>query len=180
MRPHYWLYRLQEHLYCTEKEALMLLAALAMVAASLGLRALRMDATALSNWSHADMDSLFFALAARADSLDKVGTPAEYILWSAPNPVAAADTIEYPININTATAELLQHLPRIGPAMANRILAERERLGAFKTVDDLLLVRGIGDKTLENLRELVTVSTDASRPRTSHPDSLLNASGQPP
>lgn len=163
----------------------MLLGALTLLAASLSLRAYRMDANTLASWSHAEMDSLFFALAARADSLDKVGTPAEYILWTAPNEAAAADTVEFPIDINRATSAELQHLPRIGPAMAQRILGERQRLGgAFTSVNDLLLVRGIGEKTLEKLRDLVTVDSDPPLPDSVRgadppPDSTGNA-GQPP
>lgn len=62
-----------------------------------------------------------------------------------------------PVNINTATAEELQTLPRIGPAMAQRIIAWREAHGGFRSVDELDAVPGIGPAMLENLRPLVTV-----------------------
>ena len=62
-----------------------------------------------------------------------------------------------PVNINTATAEELQSLPRIGPAMAQRIIAWREAHGGFRSVDELDAVPGIGPAMLENLRPLVTV-----------------------
>ncbi|WP_314925394.1 ComEA family DNA-binding protein [Rothia mucilaginosa] len=62
-----------------------------------------------------------------------------------------------PVNINTATAEELQSLPRIGPAMAQRIIAWREAHGGFRSVDELDAVPGIGPSMLENLRPLVTV-----------------------
>ena len=62
-----------------------------------------------------------------------------------------------PVNINTATAEELQTLPRIGPAMAQRIIAWREAHGGFHSVDELDAVPGIGPSMLENLRPLVTV-----------------------
>lgn len=61
------------------------------------------------------------------------------------------------VNINTATAEELQSLPRIGPAMAQRIIAWREAHGGFRSVDELDAVPGIGPSMLENLRPLVTV-----------------------
>lgn len=61
------------------------------------------------------------------------------------------------VNINTATAEELQTLPRIGPAMAQRIIAWREAHGGFRSVDELDAVPGIGPSMLENLRPLVTV-----------------------
>ena len=62
-----------------------------------------------------------------------------------------------PVNINTATAEELQSLPRIGPAMAQRIIAWREAHGGFRSVDELDAVPGIGPSMLENLRPLVTI-----------------------
>ncbi len=61
------------------------------------------------------------------------------------------------MNINTATAEELQTLPRIGPAMAQRIIAWREAHGGFRSVDELDAVPGIGPSMLENLRPLVMV-----------------------
>ncbi len=61
------------------------------------------------------------------------------------------------VNLNAATALDLDALPRIGPAMAARIVSWRETNGPFSAVDDLLQVTGIGDKTLEGLRDLVTV-----------------------
>jgi competence protein ComEA len=61
------------------------------------------------------------------------------------------------VNLNTATAEQLETLPRVGPALAQRILDWREANGRFSAIDDLLGVTGIGAKTFEGLRELVTV-----------------------
>jgi competence protein ComEA len=61
------------------------------------------------------------------------------------------------VNVNSATLEQLESLPGIGPALGQRIIDYREQHGPFRTVDDLLNVSGIGDKTLEDLRPLVTV-----------------------
>lgn len=61
------------------------------------------------------------------------------------------------IDLNTADAAALDTLPRIGPAMAARIIAWRDENGRFTSVDDLLAVPGIGDKMLEALRDLVRV-----------------------
>jgi competence protein ComEA len=62
-----------------------------------------------------------------------------------------------PVNINTASAAELASLHGIGQAKAQAIVDHREKNGQFKTVDDLKLVRGIGDKMLEQLRPQVTV-----------------------
>lgn len=72
-------------------------------------------------------------------------------------PAGSAQKGSPPVNINTATAEELQTLPRIGPAMAQRIIAWRETHGGFRSVDELDAVPGIGPSMLENLRPLVTV-----------------------
>ena len=59
-------------------------------------------------------------------------------------------------NINTATVEELQTLPKIGPKTAEAIVEYRKK-HTFKTVDELINVKGIGEKKLELLRPLVTV-----------------------
>lgn len=61
------------------------------------------------------------------------------------------------VNLNTADAAALETLPRIGPALAERILAWRDENGRFTSVEDLLAVPGIGEKMLEGLRDVVTV-----------------------
>lgn len=62
------------------------------------------------------------------------------------------------IDINSAGAKELELLPGIGPALAERIIAERERGGPFKRVDDLVRVNGIGPRTVERLRGRAGVS----------------------
>lgn len=64
-----------------------------------------------------------------------------------------------PIDLNTASAAQLEELPGVGPAIAQRILDHREKNGAFRSVDDLLEVSGIGPATLEKIREQATVSS---------------------
>lgn len=70
---------------------------------------------------------------------------------------AAPGSADGRINLNTADAASLDTLPRVGPAMAARIIAYRDTNGPFTSVDDLLGVTGIGEKTLEGLRDLVTL-----------------------
>ena len=61
------------------------------------------------------------------------------------------------VNINTATAEALDALPGIGASTAEKIVADREANGPFKTIDDLKRVSGIGDKKYAQLADLITV-----------------------
>ncbi len=67
---------------------------------------------------------------------------------------ARADT---PVNVNTASVAELEGLKGIGAAKAQAIVEHRDKNGQFQSVDDLKLVRGIGDKMLEQLRPQVTV-----------------------
>jgi len=61
------------------------------------------------------------------------------------------------VNLNTATASELETLPGVGPAKSAAILEFREVNGGFKTIEDLKSISGIGDKTFEKLKELITV-----------------------
>jgi competence protein ComEA len=61
------------------------------------------------------------------------------------------------VNVNTATAADLETLPGVGEVIAQAIVDYRTENGPFGSVDELLDVSGIGDTTLENIRELVTV-----------------------
>ncbi|AYG05519.1 hypothetical protein D7I44_17330 [Gryllotalpicola protaetiae] len=61
------------------------------------------------------------------------------------------------VDLNTATLEQLETLPRVGPAMAQRIVDWRTQNGKFASVDDLKNVTGIGDKTFADLKDLVVV-----------------------
>ena len=70
-------------------------------------------------------------------------------------PVVAAGKI----NINTATVEELETLPHVGPKTAAAIVEYRKK-HPFKTVDELVEVKGIGEKTLERLKPLVTVGEE--------------------
>ena len=72
-------------------------------------------------------------------------------------PAAAVPAGDGRVNLNTADAQQLDTLPRIGPAMAERIISWREANGRFTSVEDLLAVPGIGEKMLASLRDLVSV-----------------------
>ena len=76
-----------------------------------------------------------------------------------PSPKESVSPVGELIDINRATAKEFERLPRIGPQIAGRIVAYREENGAFKRVDDITKVRGIGPKTLERLRPHLTMST---------------------
>lgn len=75
-----------------------------------------------------------------------------------------------PININTADSTQLQLVPSIGPSTAAKILQMRKSYGAFKSVNDLMAIRGLGPKRLEKMRKYLTVGKPASpASNTAHP-----------
>ena len=66
------------------------------------------------------------------------------------------------LDLNTATAAQLETLPGIGPALAERIIAYREENGPFISAEELLQVRGIGEKTLRGLEMYISVGESTS------------------
>jgi comEA protein len=74
----------------------------------------------------------------------------------------AAESGRKVVNVNKADAAQLALLPRVGPAVAQRILEHREKNGQFKSAEDLMLVRGIGEKTFEGLKPYVAVSGETT------------------
>ncbi|MDA1094036.1 MAG: helix-hairpin-helix domain-containing protein [Acidobacteria bacterium] len=76
-------------------------------------------------------------------------------------PAPAQATTQSLIDVNTATAEQLQTLPGVGPRTAERIIEYRRDNGGFKKVEDLMNVRGIGERSFLQLRPLVTVGDAA-------------------
>jgi len=79
------------------------------------------------------------------------------IFCSAATVLAKKKPPTHPINLNSASAAELQQVPGIGPSTADKILEMRKSYGAFKSVDDLLAIKGIGPKRLEKMRKYLTV-----------------------
>ncbi len=67
------------------------------------------------------------------------------------------------LDINTAKKSDLLTLPKVGPVTAERIIRYRDDYGPFKSIDDLLNIKGIGSKTLDKMKPLITVGTNGKK-----------------
>ncbi len=72
-----------------------------------------------------------------------------------PAPAAAAKAA---VNLNTATIDQLEELPGVGRATAQRILEYRQKSGGFKKIEELMNVKGIGEKSFLKLKPLIVVT----------------------
>jgi competence protein ComEA len=83
-------------------------------------------------------------------------------LLGAAAPALAADEAAAPakrtVNVNQASVDELARLPRVGPSLAGKIVEHRQQHGPFKRAEDLMEVKGIGEKMFATLRPYVSVS----------------------
>jgi len=110
---------------------------------------------------------IYVRIAPPAPRIDVAGQPADTVSaglggrrsgkgrkrGTAPAPQPAV-----PIDLDTATPDAIEALPRIGPALAHRIVANRDSLGPFRSLDGLRRVKGVGPATIALIEPLVTFS----------------------
>ncbi|MFI3174018.1 MAG: helix-hairpin-helix domain-containing protein [Bacillota bacterium] len=113
--------------------------------------------------------SIFFLLLLFGNYIEKkstfhfgeVRTVAEAdFIFSSPQPLYLPGT-HGAVDVNTASQAVLEVLPGVGPAIGERIIEYREEHGDFTSVEELTNVKGIGEKTLENMREFIIVDSAA-------------------
>ena len=75
----------------------------------------------------------------------------------AAKPAASAGAV---VNLNTATATQIATLPGIGEKAAQRIIEYREKNGGFKKIEELMNVKGIGEKSFLRIKDRLTVATE--------------------
>ena len=75
---------------------------------------------------------------------------------------AAASTPAGKVNLNTATVSQLEELPGVGPGLAARIVEHRQKNGAFKSVEDVMAVKGIGEKNFSKIQGYLSVGAPAA------------------
>jgi competence protein ComEA len=114
------------------------------------------------------MRHLTFALALLVATL--LGTPSSSHAQSSSSRATmgkakTAATPAAPVNLNSATAAQLETLPGIGPSAAKRILEYRQKNGSFKKIEELMNVKGIGEKSFLKLKPFITIGTEKSGDR---------------
>ena len=81
------------------------------------------------------------------------------VRYPADTPVTPEVRPPEPVDVNAAGEEELATLPGIGPALARRIIEYRAEHGPFRSVEELLEVKGIGEATLAGFRDRITLGT---------------------
>jgi competence protein ComEA len=106
------------------------------------------------------MRRLMIVIGMLVASLVSGGPPAWAQSEKAPAASKARATASAPVNLNAASTAQLQTLPGIGSSTAQRILEYRQKNGAFKKIEELMNVRGIGEKSFLKLKPLITVAAE--------------------
>lgn len=134
-----WLYRLQQRLSITRHEGLAVLTLTLLFITGLSVRHIQNQQV-----PPIAVDSL---VAKPAADTVRLASQAD-----------GSPSADDPINLNTASENTLQTLNGIGPALAERIVEYRNTQRPFQRIDELQRVRGIGPRTLEEIRPRVRVS----------------------
>lgn len=105
---------------------------------------------------------LALGITAAVSTASPIGPQATPAKTAKPSPrgSGAKATPSAPVNLNTATETQLETLPGVGPKVAQRIIEFRQKNGSFKKAEDLMNVRGIGEKNFLKLKTLVTVGAE--------------------
>ncbi len=143
-----WLYRLQQRLSITRREGLAILVLTLLFVTGLTVRHIQ--------------EQQIPPLTADSLTAQPTARIADSVSSSSPEPTPSGPTEDDPLHLNEASAEALQTLTGIGPALAKRILAYRSTQRPFQRVEELKRVRGIGPKTLADLRPVITVASTES------------------
>ncbi|MBM7582663.1 competence protein ComEA [Caldicoprobacter guelmensis] len=111
----------------------------------------------------ADLERVNLALKVQDEGMYKIPKKGEELMVPDPNVSNTTSGIasgkgQQKVNINTADEAMLDTLPGIGPSKAKRIIEYREQNGPFKSIEEIKNVSGIGEKTFEQIKDLITVN----------------------
>lgn len=115
------------------------------------------DVITLAGGMRSDADQDALNLAAPLVGNSRIYVPLEGELLSEIPSMESTSKQTGKININTADQNTLESLPGIGPAKATQIIEYRQSYGSFKTIETLQDVSGIGTKTFDGLKDLISI-----------------------
>lgn len=153
-----FLYRLQQRLAITTPEATALLFVAAVLLVGITAQHLDAQRTPFGPDHYAALHDTLAARSAPADSAEAGSAAAAAPARARWSRSAKAGPVR--MDLNTASEQELQRLPRIGPRLAERIVAYREMYGPFARPAHVVRVRGIGPKTFEQLEPYLFVGED--------------------
>jgi competence ComEA-like helix-hairpin-helix protein len=161
------LYATQQRLALTGPEASVLLGLVVVLVLGFGVRYLQASGVAVPPAAYAELDAAIAERAERSvEELRAADAAPALLLPEGPPPVEASAPVAggqaqravpagrlgpVRMDLNAASAPMLERLPGIGPALAGRIVEYRDLHGPFRRPEDLVRVRGIGPKTYEKL-----------------------------
>jgi competence protein ComEA len=158
------LYAAQQRLALTGPEASVLLGLVVVLLLGFGVRYLQAQGMAVPPAAYAELDAAIAERAGRSvEEVRAVQEAPALALAEPPPPVEASAPVAAAasqragrlgpvrMDLNAASAPMLERLPGIGPALAGRIVEYRDLHGPFRRPEDLVRVRGIGPKTFEKL-----------------------------
>lgn len=105
----------------------------------------------------ADLNRINLAVRVKDEGMYYIPAVGEEIPADIPALQSGEETERGKININTADQKQLESLTGIGPAKAARIIEYREKHGGFKTIEEIMNVSGMGEKTFDNLKDEICV-----------------------
>jgi len=96
----------------------------------------------------------------RTNKAAALGLAAALLVLSFAGAYAQTNPPKAKVNINTASQAELETLPRIGPKVAQRIIEFRNQNGGFKKVEDLMKVKGIGEKIFAQIKDQISIGAE--------------------
>ncbi len=153
----YELFRLQQRVGITRREAQALWVLLGLIVLGAAIQQYQRNHILFEPSVYDRTDSLFAAIQSSRDSTASHAHYSDTLRRDEDAALRAMLSSGGKININLASRADLERLPRIGPAIAQRIIAYREANGPFPTIEAIESVKGIGPKTFERIAPSITV-----------------------
>lgn len=137
--------------FFTKQEKIVIIFLLLGLLIGAGLKILKIDLVSKPVTAEQDLDCLEQEILSKASEIDS------NTALKNQQPLQLAEHEKLAVNVNTADFDKLILLPHVGPVMAKRIIDFRNKNGYFKRPEELTKIKGIGDKTFEEIKPFIIV-----------------------